>query len=73
MSEIHKVVFKDNGGEYKLCIEPQGAVEVSNEDADYRDINLPNIDMKKVHRAFEVMLDMQSAYLLTLTKPTAKK
>lgn len=66
MSEIHKIVFKDNCEEYELYIEPQGVVEVSNEDADYRDINLPIVDMKKVHRAFEAMLDMQSAHLLTL-------
>jgi len=51
MSEIQKIVVKDEGEEYELYIEPgELAVAEPDEDDDYRDINLPTIDMQKVHR-----------------------
>lgn len=51
MSEIQKLVVKDGGEEYEFYIEPGDLASVEPEDeAGYRDISLPSIDMKKVHR-----------------------
>jgi len=51
VSEIQKIVVKDDGEEYEFYIEPGEMADVEpDEDGDYRDINLPTIDMQKVHR-----------------------
>lgn len=51
MSDIQKFVVKDNGEEYEFYIEPGELADLETDDeADYRDISLPTIDMKKVHR-----------------------
>lgn len=50
MSEIQTIIVKDDGDEYEFYIEPGELATVEpDDDADYRDINLPTIDMKKVH------------------------
>ncbi|WP_346291514.1 CU044_2847 family protein [Sphaerothrix gracilis] len=51
MTDIQKFMVKDAGEEYEFYIEPGELVNIeADEDEGYRDINLPTIDMKKVHR-----------------------
>lgn len=51
MTDIQKFVVKDAGEEYEFYIEPGELADVAaEEDEGYRDISLPTIDMKKVHR-----------------------
>lgn len=51
MTDIQKFVVKDAGEEYEFYIEPRELANVeADEDEDYRDVSLPTIDMKKVHR-----------------------
>lgn len=49
MSEIQRIVVKEDGQEYEFYIEAPEVVEVPEEEPGYRDINLPTVDMKKVH------------------------
>ena len=51
MTDIQKFVVKDDGQEYEFYIEPGALADVEvDEDEGYRDVSLPTIDMKKVHR-----------------------
>lgn len=51
MTDIQKFVVKDDGQEYEFYIEPGALADIeADEDEGYRDISLPTIDMKKVHR-----------------------
>lgn len=51
MSDIQRIVVKDGGEEYELYIEPgELAIAEPDDEDDYRDINLPTVDMQKVHR-----------------------
>lgn len=49
MTEIRRIVVKEDGQEYEFYVEAPEAVEVLEEEPGYRDINLPTVDMKKVH------------------------
>jgi hypothetical protein len=51
MTDIQKFVVKDAGEEYEFYIEPGELADVgAEEDEGYRDVSLPTIDMKQVHR-----------------------
>ena len=51
MMDIQKFVVKDDGEEYEFYVEPGELTDVeAQEDEGYRDVSLPTIDMKKVHR-----------------------
>lgn len=50
MSEIQRMVVKDDGQEYEFYIEAPETVDIPDEEPGYRDINLPTVDLKKVHR-----------------------
>lgn len=51
MTDIQKFVVKDVGEEYEFYIEPGELANVeAEEDEGYRDVSLPTIDMKQVHR-----------------------
>ena len=51
MSDIQKFLVKDSEEEYEFYIEPGELANVEpEEDVGYRDVSLPTIDMKKVHR-----------------------
>lgn len=53
MSDIQKLVVKDDGQEYEFYIEPGALADIPDDEDDepgYRDVNLPTVDMKKVHR-----------------------
>ena len=51
MTDIQKFVVKDAGEEYEFYIEPGELANVeAEEDEGYRDVSLPTIDMKQVHR-----------------------
>ena len=52
MSDIQKFLVKDNGNEYEFYLEPGelSSAEIDDDDDDYRDISLPTIDMKAVHK-----------------------
>ncbi|NEQ42038.1 MAG: hypothetical protein F6K00_00150 [Leptolyngbya sp. SIOISBB] len=51
MTDIQKFVVKDAGEEYEFYIEPGELADVeADEDEGYRDVSLPTIDMKQVHR-----------------------
>lgn len=51
MIDIQKFLVKDAGEEYEFYIEPGKLADVeAQEDEGYRDVSLPTIDMKKVHR-----------------------
>lgn len=50
MSNVQKFIVKDNDEEYEFYIEPGIIADTDIEEGDnYRDINLPTVDMKKVH------------------------
>ncbi|MGP1386712.1 MAG: CU044_2847 family protein [Thainema sp.] len=50
MSDLQKFVVKDGSEEYEFYIESGELADVEPDDEDsYRDINLPTLDMKKVH------------------------
>jgi hypothetical protein len=53
MSALEKVIVKDQGAEYEFLIESQDdaqqATQLLDEEPGYRDINLPTVDMQKVH------------------------
>ncbi len=53
MSEIQKVIVKDGNEEYEFYIEPGEVLAVPEDEADYRDINLPTVDMRKVHNTIK--------------------
>ena len=55
MSDIQKLVVKDDGQEYEFYIEPGALADTDipddeDDEPGYRDVNLPTVDMKKVHR-----------------------
>lgn len=49
MSDVQKLIVKDGNEEYEFYIEPGADTVDMTEDDNYRDIELPTIDMKKVH------------------------
>lgn len=49
MSDVQKLIVKDGNEEYEFYIEPGADTGDITEDDNYRDIDLPTIDMKKVH------------------------
>jgi hypothetical protein len=49
MSDVQKLIVKDGNEEYEFYIEPRDDLAEVLEDENYRDIDLPTIDMKKVH------------------------
>jgi len=49
MSDVQKLIVKDGNEEYEFYIEPGADIAAITEDDNYRDIDLPTIDMKKVH------------------------
>jgi hypothetical protein len=49
MSKIQRMVVKDSEQEYEFYVESPEKIEIAEEEPEYRDINLPTVDMKKVH------------------------
>lgn len=50
MAEIEKIVVKQGDEEFELFIETDSTDNILEEEPGYRDINLPVVDMQKVHR-----------------------
>ncbi|NEO85125.1 MAG: hypothetical protein F6J87_12880 [Spirulina sp. SIO3F2] len=51
MSDIQKIILKDDGDEYELYIESGALAEVETDDGvSYRDVSLPTVDLEKVQR-----------------------
>ncbi|MEM8568407.1 MAG: CU044_2847 family protein [Bacteroidota bacterium] len=54
MPEIKKVLIKDNNSEYELYIESIDDQQIYSEDeSSYRSIDLPTLDLKKVHNTIK--------------------
>ncbi|NET33259.1 MAG: hypothetical protein F6K19_14765 [Cyanothece sp. SIO1E1] len=50
MSEVQKFILKDEGEEFEIYIAPKGATEISEDEPEYRNIDLPTVDMQQVHK-----------------------
>lgn len=49
MSKVQRFIVKDGKEEYEFYIEPQEQLDISLEEPGYRDVDLPTINMQKVH------------------------
>ena len=49
MSDLQRIIVKEDGQEYEFYIETPGALDIPDEEPGYRDIDLPTVDLKKVH------------------------
>lgn len=50
MADIQRYLVKGDDEEFEFLIEADTSDRVPDEDEDYRDVGLPMVDMRKVHR-----------------------
>jgi Trypsin-co-occurring domain 1 len=53
MANVRKLVVKDDGKEYEIYIAATESVEVPEDEPGYRAVDLPIVDMQKVHTTIQ--------------------